>query len=158
MQEGALSADRLAARREDQGGAEGPAFVADRQRAAAAERNALDNDPKTRWTTGAAMRGGEWFMVDLGYEGEIRTKSTSTPGPTGNDDRAATRSSVSLDGEQWGAPVGKGNPQAREFTITLPPTTGRFVKIVQTGNGRLVLVHQRDPRQRRAGSEALSAA
>ncbi|HNX33411.1 MAG TPA: ThuA domain-containing protein [Kiritimatiellia bacterium] len=136
MQEGALSADACRAALKIREGLNGGAFVLTGS-VRGAERNALDNDPKTRWTTGASMRGGEWFMVDLGYEGEIRTIHLDA-GPTGNDYPRGYEVYVSLDGEQWGEPVVKGgNPQARAFTITLPPTTGRFVKIVQTGKDGL---------------------
>ncbi len=97
------------------------------------ERNALDNDPKTRWTTGASMRGGEWFLVDLGYEDDIRTLFLDA-GPTGSDQPRGYEVYISLDGKTWGAPTLKGdNPKKRAFTIELPPTYGRFVKIVQTG-------------------------
>jgi len=132
MQEGALSADACRAALKISEGLNGGAFVLTGS-VRGAERNALDNDPKTRWTTGASMHGGEWFMVDLGYEGEIRTIFLDA-GPTGGDYPRGYEVYVSLDGEQWGEPVVKGgNPKARAFTITLPPTTGRFVKIVQTG-------------------------
>lgn len=97
------------------------------------ELHALDNDPKTRWTTGASMKGGEWFMVDLGYEDEIRTIFLDA-GPTGSDQPRGYEVTVSLDGKSWGVPVLKGeDPKKRAFTINLPPTYGRYVKIVQTG-------------------------
>lgn len=135
MQVGALSADACRAALKIREGLNGAAFVLTGS-VRGAERNALDNDPKTRWTTGAPMRGGEWFMVDLGYEGEIRTIYLDA-GPTGNDYPRGYEVYVSQDGEQWGAPVVQGDPKARTFTITLPPTTGRFVKIVQTGKDGL---------------------
>jgi type 1 glutamine amidotransferase/HEAT repeat protein len=132
MQEGKLSADACRAALKISEGLNGGAFVLTGS-VRGSERNALDNDPKTRWTTGASMRGGEWFMVDLGYEGEIRTILLDA-GPTGSDSPRGYEVYVSLDGEQWGEPVTKGgDPKAREFTITVPPTAGRFVKIVQTG-------------------------
>ena len=132
MQEGALSADACRAALKISEGLNGGAFVLTGS-VHGEERNALDNNPKTRWTTGASMHGGEWFMVDLGYEGEIRTILLDA-GPTGSDYPRGYEVYVSLDGERWGEPVVKGgDPKAREFTITVPPTAGRFVKIVQTG-------------------------
>ncbi len=132
MQEGQLSADACRAALKISEGLNGGAFVLTGS-VRGQERNALDNDPKTRWTTGASMRGGEWFMVDLGYEGEIRTILLDA-GPTGSDYPRGYEVYVSPDGERWGEPVAKGgDPKARVFTITVPPTTGRFVKIVQTG-------------------------
>ena len=132
MQEGKLSADACRAALKISEGLNGGAFVLTGS-VRGSERNALDNDPKTRWTTGASMRGGEWFMVDLGYEGEIRTILLDA-GPTGSDYPRSYEVYVSVDGEQWGEPAVKGSdPKARLFTITVPPTSGRFVKIVQTG-------------------------
>ncbi len=132
MQEGTLSADACRAALKISEGLNGGAFVLTGS-VRGGERNALDNDPKTRWTTGASMRGGEWFLVDLGYEGELRTIYLDA-GPTGSDYPRSYEVYVSLDGEQWGEPVVKGgDPKARAFTITVPPTAGRFVKIVQTG-------------------------
>ncbi len=132
MQEGQLSADACRAALKISEGLNGGAFVLTGS-VHGGERNALDNDPKTRWTTGASMRGGEWFTVDLGYEGEIRTIYLDA-GPTGSDYPRSYEVYVSLDGAQWGEPVVKGgDPKARAFTITVPPTAGRFVKIVQTG-------------------------
>ncbi len=97
------------------------------------ERNAIDGSDKTRWTTGAHMVGGEWFMVDLGYETDIKEVFLDA-GPTGHDQPRGYEIHVSLDGKEWGKPVVKGgDPGKRAFTIALPPTYGRFVKIVQTG-------------------------
>lgn len=132
MQEGSLSADACRAALRISEGLNGGAFVLTGS-VRGSERNALDNDPKTRWTTGASMRGGEWFVVDLGYEDTIRTVLLDA-GPTGSDYPRNYEVYVSADGSQWGEPVVKGgDPKARVFTITVPPTTGRFVKIVQTG-------------------------
>jgi hypothetical protein len=79
------------------------------------------------------MKGGEWFMVDLGYETEIRSILLDA-GPTGNDYPHGYEVYVSVDAERWGEPAVKGgDPKARVFTIAVPATTGRFVKIVQTG-------------------------
>ena len=98
-----------------------------------AEGNALDGNPKTRWTTGAAMRGGEWFMVDLGYEDEIRTIHLDA-GPVGSDYPRSCEIYISLDGKNWGEPVAKeGDPKKRVYTMTFAPKYGRFIKLIQTG-------------------------
>ena len=132
LKDAALSADACRAALKISEGLNGAAMVLTGS-VHGSERNALDNDPKTRWTTGASMRGGEWFMVDLGYETEIRSILLDA-GPTGGDYPRGYEVYVSRDGEQWGEPAVKGgNPKARSFTIAVPPTAGRFVKIVQTG-------------------------
>jgi len=97
------------------------------------ELNALDNDPKTRWTTGRSMQSGDWFMVDLGYEDEIKTIFLDA-GPVGSDQPRGYEVYVSLDGENWGTPVAKGqDPNKRAFTINCSNAYGRYIKIVQMG-------------------------
>ncbi len=34
-------------------------------------KNAVDGNPGTRWDTGSAMKGGEWFMLDLGHSQKV---------------------------------------------------------------------------------------
>lgn len=101
------------------------------------ERNAIDGSDKTRWTTGKHMAGGEWFMIDLGYETELRELFLDA-GPTGADQPRGYEVYVSLDGKTWGQPVATGgDPGKKAFTIAIPPTYGRFIKIVQTGQAGL---------------------
>ena len=98
------------------------------------EKNALDNNPKTRWTTGRSMKPGDWFMVDLGYEDYIKTIMLDA-GPVGSDQPRGYEVYASLDGKDWGKPVTKGgNPGKRKFTIKCDSAYGRFLKIVQTGS------------------------
>lgn len=98
------------------------------------EKNALDNNPKTRWTTGRSMKPGDWFMIDLGYEDQIKTIMLDA-GPVGSDQPRGYEVYVSLDGKEWGKPVAKGgNPGKRKFTIKCKSAYGRFIKIVQTGS------------------------
>ncbi len=95
-------------------------------------RNAVDGVRDTRWTSGARQKGGEWFMVDLGYETDVKTVWLDA-GPVGSDWPRAYQVYVSRNGVDWGAPVVTGKGVKKIFTITLPPTYGRFVKLVQTG-------------------------
>jgi HEAT repeat protein len=97
------------------------------------ERNAVDGDRNTRWTSGKAMEPGMWFQVDLGYETDI-TEIWLDAGPVGTDYPRSFEVYVSLDGKDWGQPVlESGDRGEKIFTIELPPTYGRYVKIVQTG-------------------------
>jgi type 1 glutamine amidotransferase len=97
------------------------------------ERNAIDGNPETRWTSGAHMQGGEWFMVDLGYETDIKEIYLDA-GATGHDQPRGYELYLSLDGKNWGDAVVKGgDPNTRAFTITVPSRYGRFIKVVQTG-------------------------
>ena len=97
------------------------------------ERNAVDGTRDTRWTSGKAMTPGMWFQVDLGYETDIR-EIWLDAGPVGTDYPRSFEVYVSLDGENWGNPiVTSGDRKEKIFTIELPPTYGRHVKIIQTG-------------------------
>jgi type 1 glutamine amidotransferase len=97
------------------------------------EKNALDNNPKTRWTTGRSMKKGDWFMVDLGYEDTIKTIFLDS-GPVGTDQPRGYEVYVSLDGTSWGKPVVKGDdPKKKAFTINCNNAYGRYIKIVQMG-------------------------
>ncbi len=99
--------------------------------------NAIDGNPKTRWTSGKRMTGGEWFQVTLPYETQIREIFLDA-GQEGRDQPRGWEVYVSRDGENWGEPVATGDdPKKKAFTITFPPRDGRCVKIVQTGTAGL---------------------
>ncbi len=95
-------------------------------------RKAVDGTRQTRWTSGARQVGGEWFLADLGYETIVREIRLDA-GPVGNDWPRGYEVYVSKDGTTWGEPVVTGAGKEKIFTIELPPTEGRYVKLVQTG-------------------------
>lgn len=95
--------------------------------------NAIDGDRATRWTTGRPMKPGDWFQIDLGYDTDIETVMLDA-GPIGNDYPRSYELYVSADGKEWGVPVVTGKGAQKIFTIKLPPTHGRYLKIVQTGS------------------------
>ena len=98
-----------------------------------AEKKAVDGTRDTRWTTGGKMVGGEWFQIDLGYETDIKELWLDA-GPVGTDYPRGYEIYISTDGENWGQPVVTGAGKEKIFTIEIPPTYGRFIKIVQTGS------------------------
>src|SRR5260370_38573271 len=51
--------------------------------------NALDGDSTTRWTTGAAQAGGEWFQVDMGSPTLLNRVYVTTAGYGGVGDYPA---------------------------------------------------------------------
>jgi len=93
---------------------------------------AIDGKLDTRWETGAAMAGGEWFMIELPVE-QVITKITLDATGSGGDYPRGYEVYVSRDGKAWGQPVVKGEGKQAVVAIELKPTFGRFVKIVQTG-------------------------
>jgi len=97
--------------------------------------NAIDGNIKTRWSTGKPMREGSWYMLDLGWEQEIR-QITLDAGTSRNDYPRSHEVYVSRDKEDWGAPVAKGPGKKTVVDVEFKPKTGRFIKIVQTGRAR----------------------
>ncbi len=94
--------------------------------------NAIDGKPETRWDTGAAMKGGEWFMVELPVEQVVTKLTLDTRGSAGDYPRGY-EVYLSRDGRAWGTPVATGKGDKPITEITLKPGFGRFIKIVQTG-------------------------
>ena len=94
--------------------------------------NAADGKPDTRWDTGGAQSGGEWFMIELPVEQTITKLTLDTRG-SGGDYPRGYEIYISRDGQSWGQPIVKGEGKGAVTEIPLPPTFGRFVKIVQTG-------------------------
>lgn len=96
--------------------------------------NALDGNPATRWDTGATMRPGMWFMLDLKGERLVRSITLDTTG-SANDFPRGYEVYVSSTADGQGVKVASGKGENAVVKITLPqPTRGRFVKIVQTGS------------------------
>ncbi|MBM4032548.1 MAG: hypothetical protein FJ291_12290 [Planctomycetes bacterium] len=94
--------------------------------------NAIDGKPESRWDTGAAMAGGEWFMAELPVEQIVTKLTLDTRGSAGDYPRGY-EVYLSRDGKAWGAPVAKGEGNNPITDIPLKPGFGRFIKIVQTG-------------------------
>ena len=95
-------------------------------------KNAMDGNPRTRWDTGRAQSGGEWFMIELPVEQEISGLVLDTRGSRGDYPRGY-EVYVSRDGRAWGKPVATGHGTKPVTEIKFKPTYGRFIKIVQTG-------------------------
>lgn len=94
--------------------------------------NAIDGDPETRWSTRETQRSGQWFMADMGCERQI-AEITLDAGSEGNDYPRGYEVYISSDKSDWGTPVATGEGSEQVVEIHFPPTTGRYVKIVQTG-------------------------
>jgi|GEM_PF-133702 len=94
---------------------------------------AIDGTRATRWTSGRAQQGDEWFEIDMGYETEIREIFLDA-GDTGNDFPVQYRLFISSDRADWGKPVLEGKGDAKVMTLKVPPTPGRFIRIEQLGS------------------------
>ena len=97
-------------------------------------KNALDGNRGTRWDTGRGMKPGDWFVLDLGVENEVKGLTLDTTGSV-NDYPRGYEVYVSFDGGNWGKPVvaGKGVKPITEIKFGKPVKT-RFIKILQTGS------------------------
>jgi hypothetical protein len=93
---------------------------------------AVDGDPATRWTTGTPMQGGEWFMFDMGAERTLK-KITLDCARSDGDYPRGYEVYVSKSRTQTGRPVATGKGDGPKTEIPFAPSTGRYVKIVQTG-------------------------
>jgi hypothetical protein len=106
-------------------------------------KNAIDGNMKTRWDTGAAMRGGEWFVIELAMEQQVTSLTLDTRGSNGDYPRGY-EVYLSRDGKNWGKPVVTGQGKGPVTEIAIEPTFGRYIKIVQTGktNGLFWSIHE----------------
>jgi hypothetical protein len=96
---------------------------------------AIDGDIKTRWGTGRGQKPGDWFMVDLGEARTIR-RIVLDAAQSGSDYPRGYKIMVSDDGQTWKGPIGVGDGETKVLTtIPVLPTPGRYVKIIETGDG-----------------------
>ena len=113
------------------------ALLAERVKKVSASHNsgeankAIDGDIKTRWTTGASQKAGQWYLVDMGWEQTV-SKVVLDAGSSKGDYPRGYEVYVSNNNENWGQPVAKGDGKAARLEISFAPKVGRFVRIVQT--------------------------
>lgn len=93
--------------------------------------NALDGDATTRWDSGAAQAGGEWFQVDLGTPTLLDRVYVDAAGFTANA-AAGYQVLVSPDAATW-SNVASGTNSSARIVATFPAVVDRYVRIVQTG-------------------------
>ncbi len=92
---------------------------------------ATDNNTASRWTTGVAMKGGEWFTVELPAEENIAGLALDSQG-TYQDYPRKYNVEVSSNGQQW-TPAAQGDGSALTEIVFKAPLRGRFIRITQLG-------------------------
>ncbi|MEN0128906.1 MAG: glycoside hydrolase family 3 C-terminal domain-containing protein [Brevundimonas sp.] len=92
----------------------------------------IDADPATRWSSGSPMVNGQTVTLDLGAARTF-SRLTMDSGGSANDYARGYQVLVSSDGASWGAPIATGAGTAALVSVTLPTTTARWVRVVQTG-------------------------
>lgn len=95
---------------------------------------ALDRSLDTRWTTMAPMQGGEWFLLDMGEQTSV-TGVTLDMSTSVKDFPRGYEVYVCADPAAPGQPVATGAGADPILEIKFAPVAGRYVKIVQTGQG-----------------------
>ncbi len=93
---------------------------------------ALDGAAGTRWATSAAQVSGQFFQVDMLSAKTFKQVTLDTTASPGDYPRGY-QVLISTDGTNWSAPIASGAPTTPVVTITFPPQTARFIKVVQTG-------------------------
>lgn len=93
---------------------------------------AVDSQTASRWSNGAAMKGGEWFTVELPTEENIAGLAIDSQGNY-LDYIRKYKIELSADGSQWGAPVAEGTGSAVTEIVFKAPQKARFLRITQLG-------------------------
>jgi len=93
--------------------------------------NALDGNPATRWSTGAAMTNGMSFVVDMKNTQSFDEISMLAGGAS--DYPRSFQVFVSNDGVNFGNAITSGTGGGTTVTAAFPPQSARFIKVVQTG-------------------------
>jgi O-glycosyl hydrolase len=94
--------------------------------------NAVDGDLSTRWRTAIKAKSGDWFQVNLGSRttfGQIVLDNTAA---NAFDSVAKYQVYVSNDGVNWGSAIANGSGDLGKMTITVPPQTAQYIRIVST--------------------------
>ena len=99
-----------------------------------AAMNAIDGNLSTRWDTGGAMRGGEWFKIELDAD-QVITGIVLDASGSGGDYPRGYEVYVSKGSIGQGRLVAKGEGTKPVTKIKFSkPAKGAILKIVQTGH------------------------
>jgi len=96
---------------------------------------AIDNDIKSRWSSGTTQKPGMWFAFDMGNEREL-TSLVLDSSQSADDYPRQYSVEISSDGKQWSKPVASGKGENAILEIVLPATKARHVRISQHGHSR----------------------
>jgi hypothetical protein len=91
---------------------------------------AIDGDGSTRWSSGQAQIGGEWFLLDLGAVAAHLTQIVLDTSNHATDFPAGYKLEVSTDGTSYSL-VTSGSGSSLT-TIAFSDKSARYLKITQT--------------------------
>ena len=96
-----------------------------------ATANAIDGSYTTRWSNGAAQASGQYYQVDLGAT-QWFNHIVMDSGTNVNDYARGYIVQTSPDGTTW-TEIAKGQGTGPVVTVNFPNTSGRYIKVIQTG-------------------------
>ncbi len=94
--------------------------------------NAVDGDLGTRWRTAIKMKSGDWFQVNLGSPATFGQVVLDNTAANAFDSVFQYQVYVSSDGVKWGSAIANGSGAFGKTTITFPPQTAQYIRIVST--------------------------
>jgi len=134
MKDPALKAEAEQAVRKIKGALNRPIALASHN--AKVAHQAVDGNKETRWKSlvSQSKGAGIWFMLDLRTEKTIRRIVLEGSRRKPRDFPREYEVYVSNDPNEWGKPVVTGKGRKTTVEIRIPPTAGRYLKIVSTGS------------------------
>jgi hypothetical protein len=94
---------------------------------------ATDDSQSTRWATGAPMKGGEWFSIELPSETDIAGLVLDSQGNP-QDYARKFKIELSMDGRSWGPPVVTQDGRTPLIEVIFPAAQrARHVRVTQLG-------------------------
>jgi hypothetical protein len=109
--------------------------------------NSIDGLPQTRWTSGKAQNGTEWFQVSFGGSVKMSTLTLTNGSYDPNDYPGAYELYASTDGITFGAtPIATGLGTPNATVMTFPEQVMQAVRIRQTAatNTKWWSIHEFD--------------
>ena len=100
----------------------------------ATAKNAIDGNPKTRYTSGSPMNNGMWYQVEL-PEPTTLTGCVLEFEQSPNDYPRGYKLECSSDGQSWNT-LAKGAGGEQSTAIQHAPTKTKFIRITQTGQDK----------------------
>ena len=93
----------------------------------------VDNNPSSRWDTGASQLPGMWVQIELPEETALSGIELDCNG-SASDFPRKYEIQTSADGKTWSTPVSKGDGNPGVLQILFDqPAHARFLRITQTG-------------------------
>jgi len=94
----------------------------------------VDNNPSSRWDTGAAQMPGMWVQIELPEETALSGIELDCNG-SASDFPRKYEIQTSQDGKTWSTPVSKGDGSPGVLQILFDqPARAKFLRITQTGH------------------------